>query len=246
MANEVDAAAISAVLRQHLETEQALGLKEVPLPRTAAAPSTTAAHPVAVRPATPAVIRPAAGAAKATPIVEDGTPETAERAAALRQLDEGQVKGCTKCHLSRTRHNTVFGQGHAGARLVFVGEAPGADEDAQGLAFVGRAGQLLTKMIEAMGLTRDQVFICNVLKCRPPDNRTPSDDEIATCSPYLFEQIDIVSPEAIVTLGLPATKTLLGVSDSMGSLRARWHTFSAPSGRSIPVMPTYHRGSLRM
>ena len=162
----------------------------------------------------------------------------------LKVLDEEQVKSCTKCGLAKTRHKTVFGQGHGAARLVFVGEAPGADEDRQGLAFVGRAGKLLTDMIHAMGLTREEVFICNVLKCRPPNNREPAPDEIRSCSPYLMEQLSIIEPEVIVTLGAPATRLLLNTNDPIGRLRGRFHEFylSDQPGESaaIPLMPTYH------
>lgn len=169
------------------------------------------------------------------------TDSTAER---LRILDEQQVKGCTKCALAKDRTNTVFGQGNPHAELVFVGEAPGFEEDRQGLAFVGKAGQLLTKMIEAMGITRDDVFICNVLKCRPPNNRDPASDEIAACSPYLFEQMSIISPKVIVALGSPASKTLLNTTESIGKLRGRFHEFytsGAPGvGDPTPLMPTYH------
>lgn len=207
---------IAGALRQHLETEQLLGVHSVPVP------------PVPPPFAVPAV----------------ASDETARRAELLRQIDEQRVKGCVKCHLSRTRKNTVFGQGDAGARLVFVGEAPGADEDEQGLAFVGRAGQLLTKMIEAMGLTRDKVFICNVLKCRPPENRTPAADEIAACSPYLLEQLRILDPAVIVALGAPATQTLLNTKDGIGRLRGRFHDFypsgSAMVGKAVALMPTFH------
>ncbi len=143
-----------------------------------------------------------------------------------------------------TRTRTVFGQGHAGARLVFVGEAPGYEEDQQGLAFVGRAGQLLTKMIVAMGLTRDEVFICNVLKCRPPNNRTPAADEISCCSPYLFEQLQIIQPEVVCALGAPAAQTLLGTKEGIGRLRGRFHEYHISGtplvGESVPLMPTYH------
>jgi DNA polymerase len=127
---------------------------------------------------------------------------------------------------------------------VFVGEAPGYEEDQQGLAFVGRAGQLLTRMIVAMGLTRDDVFICNVLKCRPPQNRDPSADEILACNSYLCRQLEIIDPEVIVTLGAPAAKTLLGTAQSIGRLRGRFHDYYpsgvSGQGRSIPLMPTYH------
>lgn len=162
----------------------------------------------------------------------------------LRTLDETQVKGCRKCRLCEGRTQTVFGQGRSTARLVFVGEGPGYEEDKQGLAFVGPAGQLLTRMIAAMGLSRDQVYICNVVKCRPPENRTPLADEVLACSPYLHEQLSIIEPETIVALGAPAAKTLLNTADSIGKLRGRFHEYF-PSGmpgigRSIAVMPTYH------
>lgn len=169
---------------------------------------------------------------------------TDEKATRLQVVDEGEVKGCTKCALSATRTQTVFGQGNAGASLVFVGEAPGYEEDKQGLAFVGRAGQLLTRMIVAMGLSRDDVFICNVLKCRPPENRTPNAEEIIACSPYLQQQLLIIQPRVIVALGAPAAKTLLHTAESIGRLRGRFHDYY-PSGvegvgASVPLMPTYH------
>jgi DNA polymerase len=137
----------------------------------------------------------------------------------------------------------VFGQGSANAAVVFVGEAPGFEEDRQGLAFVGPAGQLLTRMIVAMTLTREEVFICNVLKCRPPNNRDPAPDEVAACSPYLMKQLEIIQPEVIVALGAPAARTLLGTKASIGQLRGRFHDFylEGPLGGSaIPLMPTYH------
>lgn len=151
-------------------------------------------------------------------------------------------------------HSIVFGEGDPAARLMFVGEAPGAEEDRTGRPFVGRAGQLLDKMINAMGLRREQVYIANVLKTRPPNNATPTSDECAACAPYLYEQIMIIRPEVIVTLGLPASRTLLNSMESMGALRGRWWTFRPParllgaapgaqglsSGWNVPVMPTYH------
>jgi DNA polymerase len=127
---------------------------------------------------------------------------------------------------------------------VFVGEAPGRDEDQQGLAFVGRAGQLLTKMIEAMGLTRDEVFICNILKCRPPNNRDPAPDEVSSCWPYLDEQLRTIRPEVIVTLGKPAVQTLLRTNEAIGRLRGVWHEYYTSGtpmvGEPTPLMPTYH------
>lgn len=136
--------------------------------------------------------------------------------------------------------NIVFGEGDPCARLVFIGEAPGEEEDRTGRPFVGRAGQLLSKMITAMGLTREQVYICNVLKTRPLNNATPTPREVEVCSPYLYEQVGIIAPEAIVTLGLPATRAVLKVDGSMGSLRGRWSSMRLGDGRTIPVMPTYH------
>ena len=126
---------------------------------------------------------------------------------------------CTRCRLHKQRNKIVFGAGNPRAELVFVGEGPGHDEDMQGLPFVGRAGKLLTQMIEAMGLTREQVYICNVVKCRPPENRKPEDDEVATCSPYLFRQLDVIAPKAIVCLGLTAAQALLKTKDSISRFR---------------------------
>ncbi len=147
-----------------------------------------------------------------------------------------EVAGCTKCGLSRTRTQTVFSDGSAEARILFVGEAPGADEDAQGVPFVGRAGQLLTRMIEdGMGLPRKDVYICNVLKCRPPDNRNPEPAEIAACRGYLEAQIGTVRPDAIVALGKFAAQFLLETEEGIMRLRGKWGSW-----RGIPVMPTYH------
>jgi DNA polymerase len=129
----------------------------------------------------------------------------------------------------------VFGSGTSQTKLVFVGEGPGADEDAQGLPFVGAAGQLLTKIIEAIQLTRDQVYICNVVKCRPPSNRIPEEDEIAACSPFLFRQIESIRPQVICCLGAVASQTLLGTKTAVGKLRGRFHDY-----RGIQVMPTWH------
>jgi len=137
-------------------------------------------------------------------------------------------------------NSIVFGDGDPCARLMFIGEAPGADEDRLGKPFVGRSGQLLNKMIAAMGLSREGVYIANVLKTRPPGNATPTADEVKACKPYLLEQIRIVDPEVIVTLGLPAARCLLESNDSMGNLRNRFHEFEVSPGKVIPVMPTYH------
>jgi uracil-DNA glycosylase len=142
---------------------------------------------------------------------------------------------CTRCRLHKQRNKLVFGQGNPRAELVFVGEGPGHDEDMQGLAFVGRAGKLLTQMIEAMGLRRDDVYICNVVKCRPPENRKPEDDEIATCSPYLYRQLDVIGSKAIVCLGATAAQALLKTKDSISRYRGQWFDF-----RGTKLLVTYH------
>jgi len=160
---------------------------------------------------------------------KEGT--NAERLAELAEA----ARACTRCHLAGGRTNVVFGEGDPEARLVFVGEAPGAEEDRTGLPFVGRSGKLLTKIIEAMGYTREGIFICNVLKCRPPGNRTPQPDEVATCSPFLHEQLAVMRPKAICALGGPATKTLLATKEGITGLRGRLFWY-----RGIPLMPTFH------
>lgn len=160
-------------------------------------------------------------------------------------LDAEQVRGCTRCGLHAGRTQTVFGVGTPQPELVFVGEGPGADEDRQGEPFVGKAGQLLTRMIGAMTLSREQVYICNVVKCRPPENRTPTDDEMEACSPYLFEQLRILRPRVIVALGRPAAQTLLATKTPIGKLRGQWHDFPPPAFAhlnlpSVRLMPTFH------
>ncbi len=158
----------------------------------------------------------------------------AARAAAL-QLIRDEIGDCTRCALHSGRNKLVFGDGDAAARLLFVGEGPGADEDAQGLPFVGKAGQLLNNMINAMGLKRGQVYIANVVKCRPPANRTPEPNEANTCSPFLFRQIDVVRPEVIVALGATAATYLLGMRQPLAGLRGRVHSF-----RGTKLIITYH------
>jgi DNA polymerase len=142
---------------------------------------------------------------------------------------------CTRCKLHSTRHTIVFGDGNPKAELVFVGEGPGADEDAQGLPFVGRAGKLLTQMIEAMGLHRRDVYICNVVKCRPPENRLPEEDEVKTCSPFLLRQLDVIAPKVIVCLGAVAAKTLLQTNRGISQFRGQWLEY-----RERKLMATYH------
>ncbi|HSA93213.1 MAG TPA: uracil-DNA glycosylase [Terriglobales bacterium] len=159
----------------------------------------------------------------------------AEDPAALLRLIRDDIGDCTRCRLHQGRKNIVFGVGNPRADLMFIGEGPGADEDEQGEPFVGRAGQLLNKMIEAMDLKRGDVYIANVVKCRPPGNRTPERDECDTCSPFLNRQIEALAPRVIVALGAVAARTLLEVNQSMAALRGRWHDY-----RGVPLAVTYH------
>jgi uracil-DNA glycosylase family 4 len=180
-------------------------------------------------------------AAATTQLIEDyssmpkSKASTSDPASALRLIRE-DIGDCTRCRLHKQgRKQIVFGVGNPRAELMFIGEAPGADEDIQGEPFVGRAGQLLTNMIKAMGLSRQDVYIANIIKCRPPGNRTPERDECETCSPFLFRQIEVVKPKVIVALGAVAAKTLLAVNASMGELRGRWYDF-----RNTKLAVTYH------
>jgi uracil-DNA glycosylase family 4 len=158
----------------------------------------------------------------------------ADRTAALQLIRE-DIGDCTRCALHKGRNKIVFGDGSHNARLMFVGEGPGADEDAQGIPFVGKAGQLLNNMIAAMGLKREQVYIANVVKCRPPGNRTPEPDEGNTCSPFLFRQIDVIRPQVLVALGATAATYLLGARQPLAGLRGRVHAF-----RGSQLIVTYH------
>jgi uracil-DNA glycosylase len=153
-------------------------------------------------------------------------------ARALKLIRE-DIGDCTRCRLAKQgRKQIVFGVGNPNADLMFIGEAPGADEDQQGEPFVGRAGQLLTNMIKAMGIEREQVYIANIIKCRPPNNRTPERDECETCSPFLMRQIATIQPKVVVALGAVAAKTLLAINDSMSNLRGRWYEFKPTGVRS--------------
>jgi uracil-DNA glycosylase len=169
----------------------------------------------------------------AQPPIADAVPAE-DRVAALNIIRE-EIGECTRCALHKGRNKLVFADGDPNARLMFVGEGPGADEDAQGLPFVGRAGQLLNNMIVAMGLQREQVYICNVVKCRPPGNRTPEPEEANTCTPFLFKQIDVVRPQVIVALGATAATYLLGHRQPLAGLRGRVHAF-----RGTQLIVTYH------
>jgi DNA polymerase len=212
-------------LRNRLTFYQDLGVKQLykrATPVDAAAPATTAAAPA------PAVIEPAL-----PPLAPPGD------TLALIRADVGD--DCRRCRLCEQRNKIVFGVGNEQARLVFVGEGPGADEDAQGIPFVGRAGQLLTQMIEntaskeGIPIKRADVYICNVVKCRPPENRTPQPDEMEICGQFLFRQLEAIRPRAICALGSTAAKAVLGTKEGVTKLRGKWHKW-----RDLPVMVTYH------
>ena len=181
--------------------------------------------------------RTAAGdlaAASAPPAPPAGSPGTAPPPETLEEIRE-DLGECTRCKLHGGRTNLVFGVGSPTADLVFVGEAPGRDEDRQGIPFVGRAGQLLTRIIAAIGLSRDEVYIANVIKCRPPNNRNPEPDEVATCEPFLFRQLDVIRPRVVVALGGFAIRTLLRTDDAVSRLRGRVFDY-----RGAKLIPTFH------
>jgi len=163
------------------------------------------------------------------------TPTTGDLGAVRAELGD-----CRRCALAEGRTNLVFGEGSATAELVFVGEGPGFEEDVQGRPFVGQAGELLTKIIAAMTLERDRVYIANIVKCRPPGNRDPRPDEIATCLPFLMRQLMAIAPRVVVTLGNVPTRTLLRTETGITRLRGRWHHLDLPDGRRVDVMPTFH------
>jgi DNA polymerase len=178
-----------------------------------------------------------------TPPAAQKTPQAASKPAApaekisassLENIQQALIN-CQRCPLCSHRHNIVFGEGNPHARLMFIGEGPGYDEDMQGRPFVGKAGQLLDKMIAAMQFTRAEVYIANIVKCRPDGNRNPMPDEIAKCIPFLHKQIEIIRPEAIVCLGATAAKALLNTDNGISRLRGKWCSY-----QNIPVMPTFH------
>jgi uracil-DNA glycosylase len=182
-----------------------------------------------------APIQAPSGATHETPSPSEDTAAAVASAASLDEVAR-LVSACQRCGLHTTRKTTVPGAGNPNADIVFVGEAPGEEEDRQGLPFVGRAGQLLTDIIEkGMKLRREDVFICNVLKCRPPDNRDPNPEEVRCCEPYLLRQLELIQPKVICALGRHAAQTLLKTTESTGKLRNRWHRY-----HDIPLRVTYH------
>ena len=226
--------------RQHLDSLRQAGVEWLPQGQplkslSAAAPSPAASGPA---PSLFAELSDPAPAGAASPDAGNGMGESLplpQRRQELALLAE-KVAGCTRCQeLAATRTQTVFADGELGAELCFIGEAPGADEDAQGLPFVGAAGQLLNRIIAACGMKREEVYICNVIKCRPPSNRTPYPYEAANCREYLERQLELVKPKFICCLGGTAAQHLLGTTAPMGKLRGKFHNY-----KGIPVMCTYH------
>jgi uracil-DNA glycosylase family 4 len=193
-------------------------------------PEGTASGPIETGPQADAVV----ATGRSATLFDSPLPRIQDKPAELKAI-RADLGDCTRCRLHKGRKNIVFGVGNANADLMFVGEGPGADEDEQGEPFVGRAGQLLNNMIAAMGLARRDVYIANVVKCRPPQNRTPEKDECDTCSPFLLRQIEVIRPKVIVALGAVAARNLLAMNDSMASLRGRWYDFK---GARLAV--TYH------
>jgi uracil-DNA glycosylase family 4 len=208
--------------------------RTVPAERAASANRPTAVEPPAASETHPSAPEPLVVAAASDTDIDPGSAAPPRGAAGLTILRD-DIGDCQRCKLAGGRTNLVFGVGNPNADLVFVGEAPGADEDARGEPFVGKAGQLLTKMIEAMGYRRQDVYICNVLKCRPPGNRNPEPDEVATCEPFLKRQLAAIRPRMIVALGKFAVQCLLRDDSPIGRLRGNFRSYEG-----IPLMPTFH------
>jgi len=209
-------------LRALLEYQQDMGVKELPVVKRAMK-------------GVPKVVAPHAAAPRAAARVkEPALQASGEKQAALDKL-RVEIGACMRCKLSAGRTNLVFGVGNADARLLFIGEGPGRDEDQQGIPFVGRAGQLLTKIIGAMKMRREDVYIANIAKCRPPQNRAPEPDEVKECLPFLVRQVEIIEPRVIVCLGSISAQNFLGTEEKISQLRGHVQEW-----RGIPVMPTYH------
>jgi uracil-DNA glycosylase len=237
MANDLrrELGEIAASLRAYLEVQQDTGAWGIP--RATKKPAAAAAAPTMPE---PVVVPEPIAAPHPVEAKPEPKPEAKkEPPKALRPLEviKTEVEACAKCGLGATRTNTVFSRGNPNAKLVFVGEAPGADEDEQGLPFVGRAGQLLDKMIGAMGLDPEKdVYVCNIIKCRPPGNRRPEPAEIDACIPYLHEQLGAIHPKVIVAMGNTAVSALLDTKLGITKLRGAWKLYKG----KVPVMPTYH------
>jgi DNA polymerase len=217
-----DSSILRSSLCAYLEELSESGIDGYPAADCSTAPTAPVAHPIAVQEA----------AQSHKP--KQPQPETGNHPESLEKIRK-ELGNCQRCKLGKTRKNLVFGVGNPQARLVFVGEGPGADEDAQGDPFVGDAGKMLNRIISAMGIKREDVYICNVVKCRPPGNRDPDTDEINACSPFLLRQIQSIKPEVIVGLGKFAAQTLLGCKEPISKLRGKFRDY-----HGIPLMPTYH------
>ncbi|MBI3183012.1 MAG: uracil-DNA glycosylase [Myxococcales bacterium] len=244
-------ASIAAELRRHLAWQESSGQRQIladaaSLPRAGTPRAERKAqppHPASSARPPASRVAPRAAPSDPAPLFSPGQaslgliPQEPPAEAPRQTLDEvrRELGDCSRCKLGPGRTNLVFGVGNPKAPLVFVGEGPGADEDAQGIPFVGKAGQLLTKMIEAMGFRRDDVYICNVVKCRPPGNRNPEPDEIEACEPFLKAQLRAIRPKAIVALGKFAAQTLLRDPTPITRLRGVWRTYDG-----TPLMPTFH------
>jgi DNA polymerase len=214
-------------IRTHLEYRKALGVNSIELIPTGTA------SPTAVD--APSTVNTAQTAAPRTENVPETEKPALSQSAGLTAV-RAELGECTRCKLCKVRKTIVFGEGNPSAVLVFVGEGPGYEEDQQGRPFVGAAGQLLTDIIvKGMKLRREDVYICNIVKCRPPDNRNPEPDEIEACEPFLIKQFQAIKPKFIVALGNVAVKTLLKTKEGITSLRGRWQTY-----QGIPLMPTFH------
>lgn len=234
-------------LRQFLETDALLGVETVPVSarrivaaRAPAAASVESTAKTAAPSPDAAAMHDRSSTFRGRPPATPEEPVDREsKLALLTEMEEKEVRGCTKCALCESRTQTVFGEGDVDAEIVFIGEGPGQTEDETGRPFVGRAGQLLDKMITAMGFSRESVYIANVVKCRPPGNRTPQVEEVAACRSYLLRQLAWIRPKAIVTLGGPATKLILDTTEGITRIRGQWAEFREVEP-AIPVMPTFH------
>lgn len=234
-------------LKRHLEFYRDLGIRQLNIPEAEKRAGPASVQPPAAAQEAASPRTTAGDGARAKPAQETPAllmlPSLLEFAPADDTLEriQADIGDCRRCRLCEKRNKIVFGSGNPQAKLVFVGEGPGADEDQQGLPFVGRAGQLLTQMIngtavkEGLAIRREDVYICNVVKCRPPENRTPMPDETQVCGQFLFRQLMVIRPKAICALGGSATKTLLGTREGITKLRGNWQNWN-----DIPVMPTYH------
>ena len=213
---------------------------EVPAPQPLPAPPRRESRPPAAEAQRPAPTAKPVDQPYAPPSDPIGCPPEAAVAGAASLADlEAAIQGCLKCPLGPGRIRFVFGEGSPSAGLMFIGEGPGKDEDFQGRPFVGKAGELLDKMVGALGFARSDVYIANVVKCRPPDNRTPHPEEAAACLGYLRRQIELIQPKVIVTLGATPLRELLGAKEGITKVRGQWKRLEI-DGRAIPVMPTFH------